>query len=411
MKKGTKIVAIGILSFFLLLIAAAFILPYLISLDRYKGMIEARLGGVLQREVSLEGLRITILPTLGAKIENLVISNISGFSPTPFLSLRVLKVRVKLLPLLVGRKEIAGLTLQKPKVFIERDKGGRLNIPLMDEKIKRGRRGRLKSARVKTEESKVLQGLFISKASIKGGNFVYLDRAITPARRTEIEKIDLDLRDLSLKKRIKYDLSLKWAPGDLSLEGWLGPLGETIDLKRTPLEGRLRVDLHRPDDLIRTLAGEKGPALHGGLKVDLNFQGDTGSALKVQGEIFLKALSLEQRGEKLIQDLDLLLRPEADLCWEKGELGLKSTLQIEETPFQIEGEFRDLQRRPSGKLTFFSKKGFDLEELGPKFPPLQKVLNLKGDLALKGNLRIHPQGPSVLSLEANSSQMEIALVR
>ena len=153
MKKALKITAIVLGLFFLLLITAALTLPHLISLDRYKGMIEAKLEQVLQREVTLGGVQITILPVLGATIEDFVISNPPTFSTTPFLSLKVLRVRVKLLPLLLGKKEIGGVTLQRPVIFVERDKKGRLNMPLMDEKVKKGRRRQLKSGRVKVGDT------------------------------------------------------------------------------------------------------------------------------------------------------------------------------------------------------------------------------------------------------------------
>src|SRR4030042_170882 len=203
MKKGMKITGIIILSFVLLVIAAAFILPYLVSLDKYKGIVEEKVGQALHRDCSIGKLRISILPTLGARIENVVISNPPGFSQTPLLSLKALKVRVKVIPLLFGRKEIAGLTLDRPVVFIEKDPQGRLNIPYMEQAGKSERRGTLESGRVKTDQSKALQGLYLSKASIKGGKFIYLDRTTTPANRTEIEEIDFDLRDLSLDRRIQ----------------------------------------------------------------------------------------------------------------------------------------------------------------------------------------------------------------
>lgn len=411
MEKGPKVAAIILFTIFLLIIAAAFILPYLISLDRYKGMIEARLEKTLQREVSLGGVRITILPTLGAKIEDLVIANPPGFSPTPFFSLRDVTIKVRLFPLLAGRKEIAGLTLRYPTIFIERDKKGKLNIPFMDKKISAGRRGKLISGRVKVEKSKALQGLSLSRVSLKGVKFVYLDQSVTPARRTEIEEIDVEVKDLSLDKRIRYDLFFKQAGGDISVQGCLGPLGKTLDLKSIPVEGRLRADFPKLGDLMVMLTGVKEAALQGAFKADLNFSGDIGSALKAQGEVFLKAFSLGESGEKVIQNLNLSLRPEVDLSWETGMLKLKSALQIEKTPFHIEGEFRDLQREPSGKLTFSSKESIHLEDWAPKFPALQKVAKLKGDIVLKGAFRIPPQGTPLLSLEANSSQMEIALAQ
>ncbi|RLB06124.1 MAG: hypothetical protein DRG50_06055, partial [Deltaproteobacteria bacterium] len=409
MKKKIKIAAIILMALFLLVVVVAVILPHLISLDRYKDMIEARLEEALKREVSVGALRITILPTLGAKIEDLIISNPPGFSPTPFLFLHALRVRVKILPLLRGKKEIAGLTLQGPEVFVERDKRGRWNIPLIDIRTK-SHKGELKSAKVKVRKSKLLQGLSLSKASIKGGKFIYLDRNID--RRIEIEQMDLELKDISFEKKIRYNLSLEGLQGDLWVQGWVGPLGEkTIDMKNIPLWGRVKANFPKIDDLAKALIGSKGPALQAAVKIDLNLQADTGSPLKLQGKILVKSLSIEKDGKEFIKDLNLFLKPQAALSPGKGELRLKSILQIEETPFQIKGKFTDLWRKPSGMVTFSSTNGIDLKKWGSKFPPLEKVLNIKGTLALRGDLRIPPSDTPLLFLQVNSPHMGITLVK
>jgi uncharacterized protein involved in outer membrane biogenesis len=294
MRKGIKITGIIMLSFFLLVIAAAFILPYLVNLDKYKGLVEEQLGQALHRDCSIGKLRISILPTLGARIENVVISNPPGFAQTPLLSLKALKVRVKLIPLLFGRKEIAGLSLDRPVVFIEKDPQGRLNIPYMEEAGKTERKGTLESGKVKTDESKALQGLYLSKASLTKGKLIYLDRSTTPANRTEIEEIDLELRDLSLDKKIQYKLSLQWSPGEISLDGWVGPLGRTIDLKNIPLKGRLQANFPDLDSLMKKLSGGEAATLQGALKADLSFEGNKGSSFKTKGAITMNDLIVSQ---------------------------------------------------------------------------------------------------------------------
>ena len=294
MNKGMKITGIIILSIVAFMMAAAFILPYLISLDKYKGIIEEKMEQALKRDVSLGRLRISILPTLGAKIENLVIANPPGFSQTPLLSLDTLKVRIKIIPLLFGKKEIAGLTLNHPVIFIEKNPQGRLNIPYMEEAGKTERKGTLESGTIKADESKALQGLSLSRASLQGGKFIYLDRSTTPSRRIEIEEIDLDIRDLALDKKILYKLSLQWSPGKISLDGWVGPLGKAIDLKNIPLQGRLQADFPDLAVLMQKLSGEEEGPLAGGFKADVRFEGHKGSAIKAQGEISLKDLSVSQ---------------------------------------------------------------------------------------------------------------------
>ena len=409
MKKGMKPIGIIILSFFLVVIAAAVILPYLISLDHYKGIVEEKLEEALKRDCSLGRLRVTILPTLGAKIQDLVISNPPGFSQTPLLSLQAVKVRIKIIPLVFGKREIAGLTLRHPTVFIEKDPRGRLNIPYMEGTSTTGRKGQLKSGTVKTDESKALKGLSLTKASIRDGKFIYLDRTTSPARRTEIERIDFDLRDLSLNKKIHYKLSLHWSPGAVTLEGWVGPLGKTIDVKNIPLEGRLRADFPKLDGLMQKLRGEEAGSMQGALKADLNFVGDTSSALTAQGEILLKNLSVGKKGERVIEDLNIQLLPEADLSGGAERLQLTATLLIDKNPLHIKGQFRNLQRKPVGNVTFSSQQGIDLEELGSKFPALHQAITMKGELDLTGDFIVPGQGTPLLSLNANSPHMDIAL--
>jgi len=411
MKRWIKIVSIILFCFFLILITAAFTLPYLINLDRYRGMIETKLEQIIARKVSLGKLRITILPTLGAKIEDVVISNPPGFSSTPFLSLQALKVRVKLLPLLVGKKEITGLSFHHPKIVVERDKGGTLNIPLMEKNKTKVLRKPSKGGTGKQEESTILQGFYLSTTSITGGSFIYLDKSIMPERRIQIDTIDLNVSDLSLEQRVRYDLSVKWAHGDLLVEGWLGPLGKTLDLRKLPMEGRLRARFPSLGALMRDLTGTSEIVLEGSSEGNLSFAGNVGSTLKVQGEIDMKVPSLQKEGERIIQNLNLLLRPTATMSWSKGEVKLNSIVQLEKTILQMEGEFKNLHNKPSGTLTFSSKKGIDLDKLGHTFPLLQKEATLKGDLALSGNLRISPKNAPFLSLEADSSKIEIRLVK
>jgi AsmA protein len=404
-----KITGIILLSFVLLVIAAAFILPYLVSLDKYKGMVEKELEQALHRDCSIGKLRITILPTLGARIENVVISNPPGFSQTPLLTLKALKVRVKLIPLLSGRKEIASLTLNRPVVFIEKDPRGRLNVPYLEDKGKTERKGRLESGKIKTDESKALRGLYLAKASVQGGNFIYLDRSTSPASRMEIERIDLDVRDLSLDKKIQYKLSLQWSPGVISLAGWVGPLGQTIDLKNIPLEGKLQVDFSDLGAFMKKLSGGHPNTMQGALQADLNFSGNMGSAIKAQGEILLKQLSLGEKGARAVEDLDITLRPQAEFSGGANQLRLNANLLIDKTSIVIDGLFKDLQGKPAGKMTFSAPQGINLADLGPKFPSLNQAVNLKGNMAFAGDLIVPAQGTPLLTLEANSSRVDIAL--
>jgi AsmA protein len=409
MNKGIKITGIVVLSIVAFIMAAAFILPYVISLDKYKGIIEEKMEQALKRDVSLGKLRLSILPTLGAKIENLVISNPPGFSQTPLLSLQSAKVRIKIIPLLFGKKEIAG-TLNRPVIFIEKDPQRRLNIPGMEAAGKGERKGKLESGTIKTDQSKALQlmGFTLSHFSLQGGKFIYLDRSTQPSRRSEIEEVDLDIWDLALDKKIRYKLSLHWSPGEVSFAGWVGPLGNS-DFKKIPLEGKLKADFPKLDGLMKKLAGMQEGTMQGVLKADVNFSGNTGSSLKVKGDVSLKDLALGEKGARSIEGLDITLRPEAELTGGGEQLQLSAALQLDRTPFQIKGQFSDLSKHAAGKLTLTAPQGINLAEIGPKFPALDRAAKLKGQLAVSGELSIPAKGSPLFSLDANSARVDITL--
>lgn len=398
MKSRWKTTGILLLSLILLVVVAAIVLPFVITLDRYKGIIEKEMEGALERDCTIGGLRLTILPRLGVKVYDLVISNPKGYSETPFLSLKALKVRVKILPLFFGRKEIASLTLDRPSLLIEKDPKGVLNIPIIGEM--RGR-GEIKG-KVKTKESSALQKISLDRGAIREGRFTYLDRTTPTPSRTEISGIDLDIWDLSVEKRIRYRISLKAAGGTLSLAGWLGPVGETIDLEALPIQARLEGNLPKLRQLAR---GD----IDGALRARLDLQGNTSTSLKLQGEVSLHELCVGEKGKRALEGLDLRLRPEAQLSEGGSLLILKGTLAIGEALIKFQGRFHDLLKSASGKVDFSAPQGIDLARLSSYFPPLVQAVGLKGNISLDGAFTLSPRGNPLLTINAQSPRLEITL--
>jgi len=190
----------------------------------------------------------------------------------------------------------------------------------------------------------------------------------------------------------------------------VGPLGQTIDLKDIPLEGRLQADFPDLGAFMKKLSGGQENTMQGALQADLNFSGNMGSAIKAQGEILLKKLSLGEKGARAVEDLDITLRPQAEFSGGANQLRLNANLLIDKTSIVIDGLFKDLQGKPAGKMSFSAPQGINLADLGPKFPSLNQAVNLKGNMAFAGDLIVPAQGTPLLTLEANSSRVDIALV-
>lgn len=67
-----------------IIIFAVFILPRLITLDRFKGRIEATLKTSLNRKIFLGDMGLVFWPGIGVEIKEVRIANLPGFSGKDF---------------------------------------------------------------------------------------------------------------------------------------------------------------------------------------------------------------------------------------------------------------------------------------------------------------------------------------
>ena len=105
-----KKVILGIVFAIVLLVAGICVLPFLIPSSTYSNVAESRLEAMLGRDVTLGAdSKITILPSLGARIQNVEIANAEGYEDPYFAKAEQLAISVKWLPLLSQRVEIASL--------------------------------------------------------------------------------------------------------------------------------------------------------------------------------------------------------------------------------------------------------------------------------------------------------------
>ena len=115
-----------------LLIAALgalfFIVPSFIPSDVYKTRIEEQLSRELGRDIVISGeVRLSTFPVIRARTGALSVSNPDGFDRDTLATLESLEARIKLLPLLSRRVEIASFTLVEPDIWLQRRADGQTN--------------------------------------------------------------------------------------------------------------------------------------------------------------------------------------------------------------------------------------------------------------------------------------------
>jgi uncharacterized protein involved in outer membrane biogenesis len=251
---------IAVLIVIVLLIAAVFIAPHLIDINRYRGQIQAQLQQRLGRPVSLGKMGLSLLPP-SFQVQNVAISEDPRL-PTgqPFLTAEKLAVSVKLWPLLRREVEIKSLQLQRPRVELVRDAQGAWNFaslgtapgggaaPAGAGQAPETRQPAPPPATKQTAPAPArkqsAEQLSLATLKIRDGQVAVTDEQ---KRRPRVvyDHIDLDLNDFAPDKPFSMKATAH-LPGkgkqDVSLEGTGGPLNKQGDLANTPFDGTLRLN-------------------------------------------------------------------------------------------------------------------------------------------------------------------------
>ena len=83
-------------------------LPFLIDVNRYRGLIENRAEQALGRDVELGEMKISLFP-LGVRVDDVRIGSLPGEGPGDLLTVDHVKVGARLIPLLGKRLEVTGI--------------------------------------------------------------------------------------------------------------------------------------------------------------------------------------------------------------------------------------------------------------------------------------------------------------
>ena len=125
-----KRIIIGLIVLVAALYAAIYAFLHFYDLNRFKPRISAAAADAIGRTLRIDGdleVDFGLLPLLAA--ENISLDNASWGSRTEMIRIERLQVRVALLPLVLGRVEIASILLVEPDILLERSESGDFNFP------------------------------------------------------------------------------------------------------------------------------------------------------------------------------------------------------------------------------------------------------------------------------------------
>src|SRR5262245_43707955 len=212
---------------FLLILVALLIVPTLIDVNTYREQIIAQLEKRLGRSVRLGEMKLSALPSIRIKVDEVVIGEDPQFAQAEFVKARSVKLQIGLLSLLKGSPEVSGIEMLEPAVTL----------------IKAGE-SRWNWSTLKPLES---SGQDSSPAPfdllVRDGRFTLIDRSVAPAVERNYTGVNVALDDFSPRQAFAFTIGLT-VPGEkagkVEVEGEAGPI-DSDDKSRTPIDARVRM--------------------------------------------------------------------------------------------------------------------------------------------------------------------------
>ncbi|MCA8926819.1 MAG: AsmA family protein [Alphaproteobacteria bacterium] len=307
-----KKILIGLVVLVVLVIAAAFALPFFLPVDTIKQELQAQVKQATGRDLVIDGdFEVSLLPEAVLKAGDVRFQNAAGGSRADMMTLKELRVHVALLPLLSREVEVQEFVLDKPDILLEVDKNGRPNWAF-------GSAGKTGDAGVAAKPSsaggtnEALQALRLGDVRIVDGRLEYRD-ARSGAAET-VDKLNVTLALPGLDDPFSADGSATWHQQALSLT-----LG--VQKPRALMQGNAT-------DVTVKVSGEPLTLAYGGTldagkgsaagQLDLSVPSVrglaewVGSPLQIQGDKVLNALKLSGKvaaspGQAAISGLTLSL--------------------------------------------------------------------------------------------------------
>ena len=399
MRKLLRIAAIAVAGLLLLLVLAVLILPRVVDPNEFRGHVEAAIEEATGREFAIEGeVELNFFPWLGIRLGAVELGPDPGFAePAPFARIDGAQVRIRVLPLFLGRAEVDTLVLDGLRLNLARDTEGRdnwadlLGEPGIDEDP-------ADLAPVEEPETDVTRDPL---AAIAVGGIRLTDAAVSwsdaqTGQDFRVENLDLDMGAIATGRTIPLVLGADVYSGAPELRAHL-------DL-RTSLSLDLATPKFNARDLELAITAEGAPLGDDPVALELAIRQAGADLASDTAE--LQGLRLDAAGTRL--ELELLARNLSDELRGEGHFAIElrqpeelATLLPEDPPVELAP-----LRGTHLKSEFLVDLGFDRAELhglgGTLFASefsghLEADRLLTGEPTFGGTLAVEPLDPAAIA--------------
>jgi len=233
-----------------------------------------------------------------------------------------------------------------------------MNIQILKARRKKDTENKDNENEVKSG-SALFAGLMVSKFTLYQGQIDFIDEFTQPGTitATSIDLLDLKFTDVSLNNPIHMFMAARLPGGtkqNLMIKGDMGPLGDTLDIKRLFMDVTVsleELDLDKCKSYLPT--GLPLSPVNGVVSMDISLKGDMASGVSSEGQMQCEGLVLAGGDDKKgLGKTHLTLREKMKLVWEKGIVDIDQLdLNLNENAISLAGRVEGFNTKPQWDIT------------------------------------------------------------
>jgi AsmA protein len=329
-----KVLIILLAVFAVVVVVAAVVIPQLVNADRLRPVIETRLGSALGRPVAIGKLRFSWLAG-GVAAQDISIADDPAFNAKPFVTAKMLDVRVDIWPLLLHRQiHIDSITLKQPQLTLLQS-GSRWNFSSLGAAqaaaAPAGKPASAPAAAPATSSAPTSAPpeLTLKKFTISNGQITMQQ----PGSTKTFSDLNISASDVALDSNFPFSLSAKMpGNGQLTLEGKAGPAPKD-DLAQMPVQASVKVE-----HLNVAAYAQRGTRIGGSAGFDADLHSD-GKQAHLEGSTKIENLVLDQGGTPIPQAVTFNFAADYTLATQGGRV-TRGDAQVGKSVVHLTGGFQ-----------------------------------------------------------------------
>jgi AsmA protein len=240
--------------------------PFLINVNIYRGVIEAQMNKSINRKVTLNDLRLSLLP-IAIESKDVRISDDPSFRSDDFVTIESFRLHLDFWALLRRHIQVTSLEMIAPVVWLARNSRGEWNFSTLG-KADIAAQPTAAASKGAADTPVDVNSLDISNLSLKNGRVVILDQGRSEETGS-YDVLELTARNISARSAFPFSLTVSDTKEKepVHLEGEAGPLNLN-NVAISPAKGTINAKtLHTGKIRLQSLRGQFTLS-QGTLKVD-----------------------------------------------------------------------------------------------------------------------------------------------